>query len=63
MHYLAERCKIHNALLADQIDAALADLHRQVNARDEMLRQKDSAMQVLFDRLTANGVDYSDLIP
>ena len=63
MHYLAERVKTTNALLAQQIDAALADLHRQVNARDDMLREKDKAMGVLFDRLHAAGVDTSDLIP
>ena len=29
---------------------------------DAALRQKDEAMAVLFDRLKASGVDYSDLI-
>jgi hypothetical protein len=63
MHHLAERCKVHNAILAQEIDAAFADLHRQVNSRDKMLRDKDEAMGVLFKRLDAAGVDYSDLIP
>jgi hypothetical protein len=27
------------------------------------LREKDKAMGVLFERLTAAGIDYSDLIP
>lgn len=57
MHHLAERVAVTNKLLADDVDAALADLQRQVSARDDMLRQQDTDMGVLFDRLSAAGAD------
>ena len=62
MHYLAERVAKTNALLAREVDEAIADLHRQVNARDKMLRSKDEAMATLFGLLDKAGVDYSNLI-
>jgi hypothetical protein len=63
MHHLAERCARTNAILADEIDAEFRNMQRTIDARDRILRQKDEAMGVLFERLAKAGVDCSDLIP
>lgn len=54
----------------DGFAAGLARLDREIVSEYEArykceaaLRQKDQAMGVLFDRLRAAGIDYSDLIP
>lgn len=71
-HYttLVQRCRQTNSLLADEIDAEFRRLERVIEGEQEArfraetaLRDKDGAMNVLFDRAHRAGADLSDLIP
>lgn len=51
---------------AHEIERLTAERDGEREARhnaDAALRSKDAAMSVLFDRMRAAGVDFSDLIP
>lgn len=67
---LVERCATTNVLLSRDIDAHFQRLNFRIISEEEQrhkfdaaLRAKDEAMSVLFQRLQAHGIDYSDLIP
>lgn len=50
----------------EQVERLVASRRSELEARHKLevaLRSKDHAMGVLFERLRAAGVDYSDLIP
>lgn len=67
---LVQRCRKTNSLLADEFAAAFRQLENERDGEREcreklaaILIEKDAAMGVLFDRMRAAGVDFSDLIP
>lgn len=67
---LVQRCRITNSLLADEMEKEFKRLERERDGEreareksDHALRQKDSAMSIMFRRLDKAGIDYSDLMP